>query len=275
MRYHQPESLDAAIAALAGGGRPVAGGTDYFPALGEGLPACDVIDLSRVPDLHGISESEAGWRIGATTTWTEIVRANLPPAIDGLKAAAREVGSIQIQNAGTIAGNLCNASPAADGVPPLLTLGAEVELAGPHGRRTVPLSGFITGVRQTALLEHEIVSAILIPRPPDSARSAFLKLGARKYLVISIAMVAVLLTQDREGRVTDVRIAVGACSPVATRLPALERALLRVPPGATVDVTAEHLAPLSPIDDVRGSVGYRRAAVADLIRRAVAEAAHG
>ncbi len=275
MRYHQPESLDAVFAAIAEGGRLVAGGTDYFPALGDGLPADDVIDLSRIPDLRGIQETEDGGRIGATTTWTDIVRADLPPAFDGLKAAAREVGSIQIQNAGTIAGNLCNASPAADGVPPLLTLDAQVELASAKGRSTLPLQEFITGVRETALAESELVSAIQIPRPPDGARSAFSKLGARKYLVISIAMVSVLLTQDRDGRFTDLRIAVGACSPVARRLTTLEDSLLGRTTDTIGDITKDHLEALSPIDDVRGSASYRHSVVIDLIRRAVIEAAHG
>ena len=233
MRYHQPESLDAAIAALAGGGRPVAGGTDYFPALGEGLPACDVIDLARVPDLHGISESEAGWRIGATTTWTEIVRANLPPAFDGLKAAAREVGSIQIQNAGTVAGNLCNASPAADGVPCLLALDAEVELAAAGGRRALPLSEFLKGPRRTALEPGEIVTALRIPDTAQTGRSRFLKLGARRYLVISIAMVAARLDIEA-GNIRSAAVAVGACGLTAgargTPAPSAARAACAPPP---------------------------------------------
>ncbi|MDU8943288.1 FAD binding domain-containing protein [Ovoidimarina sediminis] len=275
MSYHQPESLDAALAALAGGGRLVAGGTDYFPALGERLADHDLIDLTRVPGLSGITETDAGWRIGATTTWTTILRAKLPPAFDGLKAAAREVGSTQIQNAGTIAGNLCNASPAADGVPPLLTLDASVEVTGPGGSRILPLPEFITGVRQTALSEGELVTALHIPRLPDAARSAFRKLGARRYLVISIAMVAVLAARDAAGRFSDLRIAVGACSPVARRLPALEEGLIGQTPSALAEITSEHLAHLNPIDDVRGTADYRLAAVADLIRRAVREAADG
>ena len=141
--YHRPKSLEEALDAVArGGGRLLSGGTDVFPAL-DG-PRLDeaVIDLSRIDSLRGIATAADGIRIGARTTWTDLLRPRCRARFDGLKAAAREVGSVQIQNAGTIGGNLCNASPAADGVPPLLALDAEVELASPRGRRTLPLERF-------------------------------------------------------------------------------------------------------------------------------------
>jgi CO/xanthine dehydrogenase FAD-binding subunit len=185
-----------------------------------------------------------------------------------LKQAARDVGGRQIQNSGTLAGNLCNASPAADGVPPLLTLAAEVELVGRAGARRLPLSQFITGNRHTVLAPGELLVAIHVPKSTHEARSAFLKLGARRYLVISIAMVAATLEVDA-GRVAAARVAVGACSAVAQRLPLLEAAL----GGASLDkrladrVEEQQLAPLNPIDDVRGSAHYRRDVVVTLLRR--------
>jgi CO/xanthine dehydrogenase FAD-binding subunit len=185
-----------------------------------------------------------------------------------LKQAAREVGGRQIQNVATVAGNLCNASPAADGVPCLLALDAEIEIAGRHGHRLLPLARFITGPRRTALMPGELVVAIHVPRPQSEARSAFLKLGARRYLVISIAMAAATL-ECAGDVVSRARIAVGACSAVAQRLPLLEAALQ----GAAVDasladrVDPAHLAPLSPIDDVRGSGAYRNDAAVTLLRR--------
>ena len=109
----------------------LAGGTDFYPArVGRAIDE-DVLDIGGIDVLRGITAGPAGWRLGATTTWSELLEADLPPLFDGLKQAAREVGGRQIQNAGTFAGNLCNASPAADGVPALLALDAEVELAGP------------------------------------------------------------------------------------------------------------------------------------------------
>ncbi len=266
--YLRPRDLDEALQALTRPFTVLAGGTDFYPAR-VGRPVTeDILDIAGVAALRGISESDGGWRLGATTTWSELVEAGLPPVFDGLKQAAREVGGRQIQNAGTIAGNICNASPAADGVPALLALDAEVELASRDGVRRLPLASFITGVRKTALLPGELVTALHVPRPRHEARSAFLKLGARRYLVISIAMASVVVEVSNR-TVAAARIAVGACSPVAQRLPDLERALV----GASADmhlgeqVQPGHLAPLSPIDDVRGSAGYRTDVALVLLRR--------
>ena len=150
--------------------------------------------------------------------------APLPGGFDALKAAAREVGSVQIQNRGTVAGNLCNASPAADSVPPLLALDAGVELTSPRGARLMPLADFILGNRRPSGAD-EILTAILVPRTIDGP-SAFLKLGARRYLVISIAMVAAALERDGDGAIAEARIAVGSCSAVAQRLPAARARLI-------------------------------------------------
>src|SRR5580704_2618800 len=180
--YLRPSRLEDALTALARPHVVLAGGTDFYPArVGRAIDE-DVLDIGGIAVLRGISADAAGWRLGATTTWGELISADLPPLFDGLKQAAREVGGRQIQNAGTIAGNLCNASPAADGVPPLLALDAAVELASRTGSRTVPLAAFVTGNRRTTLMPGELVVAIHVPEPAHEARSAFLKLGARRYL---------------------------------------------------------------------------------------------
>ena len=266
--YLRPHCLAEALTALARPHVVLAGGTDFYPARVGRAIGEDVLDIGGIAILRGISADRAGWRLGATTTWSELIESDLPPLFDGLKQAAREVGGRQIQNAGTLAGNLCNASPAADGVPCLLALDAEIEIAGPTGSRRLPLSQFITGVRRTGLAPRELVVAIHVPRPRHEARSAFLKLGTRRYLVISIAMAAATV-EVADGRVASARIAIGACSPVAERLPGLEAAL----EGAPIDgrlaerVEAAHLAPLAPIDDVRGSAAYRSDAVVTVLRR--------
>ena len=275
IQYNSPSSLGEALEILGTDDRRIlAGGTDFYPALRDRPVTFDTLDISRVRGLRGVERTDGGWRIGATTTWTDIVRAQLPRCFDGLKASAREIGSIQIQNAGTLAGNLCNASPAADGVPPLLTLDSRVEIASVSGSRVLPLEAFITDVRETALRPGEMVVAVLVPHQPDGARSAFRKLGSRSYLVISIAMVSALLAPGADGTVERARIAVGSCSPVASRLPALEAALIGAPfePEALgARVRPEHLAPLSPIDDVRATASYRLEAVEELLRRALAD----
>ena len=272
--YLRPRGLEEALQALTRPFTLLAGGTDFYPARVGRAATEDVLDIMGIAALRGISETSAGWSLGATTSWSELVEADLPPMFDGLKQAAREVGGRQIQNSGTIAGNVCNASPAADGVPALLALDSKVELASGDGIRRVPLSAFITGVRKTELRPGELVVALHVPRPKNDVRSAFLKLGARRYLVISIAMASVVIEVEK-GRVAVARVAVGACSPVAQRLPALEQALIGAPFDARLGerVAASHLAPLSPIDDVRGSAGYRSDAALVLLRRLLSKVA--
>ncbi|WP_207482036.1 FAD binding domain-containing protein [Arenibaculum pallidiluteum] len=271
-RYHRPLALADALATLAGGpATVVAGGTDVFPArLGRPF-AEDVLDITGITALKGIG-LDGGWlRIGALATWSELAQAPLPPWLDGIRRAAREVGGVQIQNAGTVVGNLCNASPAADGVPSLLALDAEVELASSAGLRRIPVAEFVLGNRRTARRPEELATALLIPEPGPGARSSFEKLGARRYLVISIAMAAAVLEPAADGTVGRIRVAVGACGPVARRLPALEAALRGLPLGPDLagTVTPAHLDGLSPIDDVRGTAEYRREAALVLVRRAI------
>ncbi|TXL70975.1 xanthine dehydrogenase family protein subunit M [Vineibacter terrae] len=268
--YLRPQTVEEAVAALAAHAPAVlAGGTDFYPARVGRAPDDDVLDITAIDGLRGIDDDGDYWRIGAATTWRDIIDAPLPPLLDGLKLAAREIGGAQIQNAGTVAGNLCNASPAADGVPALLALDAQVILQSATAARVLPLAKFIIGNRRTALRTGEIMTAILVPKRSSRAVGDFLKLGARRYLVISIAMVAGVMDVDDDGRITSAAIAVGACAEVARRLPALEQALLgRRADGALQDIVAEpQFAPLQPIDDVRGSAAYRLAAAATLTRR--------
>ena len=272
--YLRPEDLDQALAALSGGGLViVAGGTDFYPAR-VGLPLDDdVLDISAIAGLGAIEERGDHWRIGALATWSEVIAAELPPCFDGLKLAAREVGGVQIQNTGTVAGNLCNASPAADGAPNLLALDAVVELASAAGERSVPIAEFVTGNRATGRRADEMVVAITVPKPAPGTAATFLKLGARKYLVISIVMVAVVIEPD-EGRVGAARIAVGACARVSRRLPVLEALLVGAPLHEALGEAADarHLdGVLAPIDDPRGSADYRRDAALTLVRRGLGE----
>jgi len=274
--YLRPADLTEALAALAAGPRVIlAGGTDYYPAQ-VGQPLDDhVLDITALPALRQIADESAHWRIPALCSWTDLLEAELPPLFEGLKLAAREVGGVQIQNAGTICGNLCNASPAADGTPNLLALDALVELASARETRRLPVAAFVTGSRAIARRADEMVTALLVPKPAHDARSTFLKLGARKYLVISIAMVAAVLEIADDRMIAGARLAVGSCSAVAQRLPLLESALVgkRLDAGLAALATPEHLAPLSPIDDGRGTADYRRESALTLVRRALRELA--
>ncbi len=268
--YLRPERLEDALDALGSRGLTVqAGGTDFYPArVGRPLDE-DVLDITALAELREIRDRGDHWSLGAGVTWSALREATLPPCFDGLKAAAREIGGLQVQNAGTLVGNICNASPAADGVPSLLALDAAVELAGVRGRRSLPIEDFVTGNRQTQRRPDELVTAISIPKPAVDTASSFAKLGARKYLVISIVMLTITI-EPEDGRVGSARLALGACGPVARRLGALEAALRgRVLDDRLGEALAEsHLdGVLAPIDDIRASAAYRRDAAATLVRR--------
>lgn len=272
MDYFAPTALNDALTLMTSKTLSiVAGGTDVFPARGHSPLQHGLLDVTRIEGMSGLHWSSDGLRIGAATRWSEIANADLPNCFAGLQAAARDVGSVQIQNAGTVAGNICNASPAADGMPPLLTLDAIVEMAGPNGARRMPLAEFVTGPRQTQLLGNELVTAIVIPNLPAHSGGAFEKLGSRKYLVISITMVAVVIGCDAYGQIDFARIAVGACSPVAARLFELESAILGQDP-QQVTILDHHLAGLAPISDIRADAAYRIDVVAEQITRAIHKA---
>ena len=275
-RFEQPQTLTEALRLMAlGAGLPLAGGTDVYPAhVGRSLPA-PLIDLTRIRTLRGIRAEPDGWWFGATTTWAEVLRAELPACFDALKQAAREIGGEQIQNTGTLGGNLCNASPAADGTPVWLALDAQVVLQSASGARRLAVADFALGNRRTARAPNELLTGIVVPHRSAQARSVFTKLGSRRYLVISITMVALVLEVDASGRVISAGVAVGSCSACAKRLPALERRLLGMPLAdvAQLSIGAADLAALTPIDDVRASAAYRLDATQTLLRRGLLELA--
>ncbi len=271
-RYHRPDNLKDAIEALANQGVTIAAGcTDLFAE--TELPALDgdVLDITNVAELRGVTRKDGWWRIGATTSWSQIAQAALPESFAMLQEAARQVGGPQIQSRGTIGGNLCTASPAADGVPPLLSLDAQVEVASGEGLRRLPLQEFLAGPRQTALRQDEMLTAVLVPEGAALGRSVFLKLGSRAHLVISVVMVAARLSCEA-GRVTHAAVSVGACGPVAVRLRDLETALVGAQLSDVPALVALHMpGVLNPIDDMRGSADYRRHAAQELVNRAASQ----
>lgn len=272
IRYFRPSTLAEALAIRAGQDVAIlAGGTDIYPAraarAGWGdFGHKDILDISAIPGLNQIEETDGAFRFGCLVTWTALAEAALPPHFDGYREAARAVGGRQVQNRGTLAGNICTASPAGDGIVNLLALDAEIELSSQSGVRLVPMRSFITDYRRTVCRPDEIVTALLIPKQPH-ARGAFLKFGARHYLVISIVMAAGVIAMDPAGRIESASLAVGACSAVPQRLPELEAALIHRPLEEAADIVKEaHMAALTPIDDIRASADYRRAAALTLTR---------
>ena len=275
MAYLRPDKLDDALDWLAVE-QPlvIAGCTDIYPTRHTPSLEGPLLDITAIDELRGIEMIDGWRRFGAATSWSEILRTPLPTSYAMLKQASSEIGAVQIQNSGTIGGNLCTASPAADSVPCLMALDAEVELSSVRGRRRLDLAAFFTGARQTALQPDELVIAIHIPEEAETGISGFHKLGARHYLVISIAMVAVRLVVEA-GRIILARIAIGACAPVATRLKELEAALVGVSldeiPEWAQQIDDDIHRSLAPIDDVRASTDYRYRAAAEITQRMIAD----
>jgi CO/xanthine dehydrogenase FAD-binding subunit len=287
--WHKPATLPQALGLIEqyqGNIAFLAGGTDVFPSMvgGPATQACGkrFLDITHIPEVAilAIEPSPTGtvWRIGASVTWAQFLehtQVAADPLLHALRQASLEIGGVQIQASGTLVGNVCNASPAADGMPCLLALEASVELRSRLGTRVLPLAQFVLGPRRCALQPGEMVTALLVPCATTGAKvgSAFLKLGARKYLLISIAMVAALVEQQ-QGIVTKARVAVGSCSAVAQRLFVLEQRLegLRLEEAQVLlaaGLSQQDLSGLTPIDDVRASGAYRLHAAGVLAKRAL------
>ncbi len=248
----------------------LAGGTDVYPALEHGWRPKGLLDISRVPELAGgIRQQDGSWVIPALATWTDVLRAELPPQFDGLRAAAIEVGGRQIQNQGTVAGNICNASPAADGVTALMALDARVVVVGTEGERELPLHEFVLGNRSTARSPHELVTQMKVPALAGRHASVFSKQGSRRYLVISLVMTSAVMEVDARGRIVRCGIAVGACAARSLRLGAVESRLTgtSIADAARLVLADVELALLSPIDDVRASAAFRRRLARELVER--------
>ena len=272
-----PTSLDEALAFAAthaaepGGVTPLAGATDLFVPFNGGQLA-----PTTFLDLHGIAElSQAprwngdAYRLHALSTYTDCrrdprVAAQLPLLV----AAARELGALQIQNRATWAGNIANASPAADGVPALLAYEATLELASVRGRRTVPLDQYFTGYKKSVRAADELIVAIDVKAPAPGARHFFRKVGARRMQAISKVVIAGVLEQGAAGVVERVTLALGSVAPVTLRARHAEAALLGQPlDPATIDAAARAVREdIAPIDDIRSTRSYRVRIAERLVR---------
>ena len=281
-----PRTLPEAYATLAAAPpdaptRPVAGGTDLLVALtGElGPPPASVIDLWGLDGLRGIVIDGGSLSLGALTTYTEIRRSALcREHVPALVEAAATIGAAQIQNRGTLGGNIANASPAGDTLPVLLAVDATLVLGSVRGEREVPASEFWTAYRRTALAHDELIVRIRIPLAADHEQR-FRKVGTRRAQSISKVVLAAAWrpgTPDLAGPTAwrDVRVALGSVAATPIRAALTEAALEgAAPTPETADRAAEVLAgELRPIDDVRSTAGYRRVVAARLLHRIVREA---
>jgi carbon-monoxide dehydrogenase medium subunit len=273
-----PAEVVAILGREGEGGKLVAGGTDLLLQMKAALTKPRyVVDLSGVEELKRLEQlTDGGLRIGAAVSARAIEQAGLQGALRALADGAALVGSIQIRNLATVGGNLCNAAPSADMAPPLIALRAVAVLLGPGGQRAMPLESFVTGVRQTALQPGEILLRIEVPAPAANSGGCYMRHTPRREMDIAVVGVASVLSLE-DGRIGDVRIALGAVAPTPLRAEAAEAALRGQRPSDDLISRAAELAVQAarPIDDQRGSAEYRRHLVRILTERTLAAALQG
>jgi CO/xanthine dehydrogenase FAD-binding subunit len=279
-----PSSLADAYAVLAASTAdapitPIAGGTDVMVRItGEiGQPPSRMVDLSRVEDLRGITVDGTAVVIGAATTYTELRRSDAcREHLPALVEAAATIGAAQIQNRGTLGGNIANASPAGDTLPVLLALDAAIVVGGPRGERTVPAGDFWVAYRRTALAPDELVLRVRIP-VAGGREARFRKIGTRRAQAISKVVIALAWRESHAspaGPWSDVRLALGSVADRPIRARATEAVLEGAPPTPeSADAAAESLAAeIHPIDDVRSTADYRRVVAARALHRMIRDA---
>ena len=269
------EALEG-LAAEPGVWRPLAGGTDLMVVFNAGrLPATRFLDISRVPELKGITEDADSLRFGALTTFSELrdcpaVHRHLP----NLVKSARATGALAIQNRGTLGGNIANASPAADTPPSLLAYGAELEVVSTRGWRTVAYEAFHRGYKQMDLAPDELVAAIRVPKPEGRGFHFFRKVGTRQAQAISKLCLAAYARVE-EGRVAAFRVGLGSVTPAPARARNAESVVLGQPLSALPLKAAREalMADISPIDDIRSTANYRRIVTGNVFEQMLRELA--
>jgi len=275
MDYLFPSTIEDAVEARAEApnGQFIAGGTDLMVIMADqAVPPDSLIDISRIPELRGIKETEEGIEIGPATTLAELATDSRLPLV--LVQGLASVGSLQIRNLATVGGNICNASPCGDTLTPLIVLGAVLVLVSPSGRREVAAEEFFTGPKKTILKRGELLAGIKIPRESLSGGSSFRKIGQRNGQIISQVNVAVWVQARADRKVGEIRAAAGSVGPVPIRL--VKAAATIKGSGMTSEIIADATrlaaAKISPISDVRATDDYRRSVITPLLTEALKEA---
>ena len=275
MRYEAPESLNGAVALLAGATgdtRVLAGGTDLLVQMRADIVDPElIVDIKKIPETRGVTEENGGWRIGAAVTGAELKEhPKLKQVWPGVVEAANLIGSTQVQGRATLGGNLCNGSPAADGVPALIAAGAVATVAGPQGMRNIPVEDVMLGPRQLALRKGEIVVSFLLPPRPPRSGDAYLRFIPRTEMDIAVAGAGVSLTVDSAGTITAARVSLGAVAPRVLLVAEAAHAIVgsRFDEAARERLVAAARAACRPIDDKRGTTEFRIDVAGVLARRA-------
>ena len=275
MRYEAPESVEGAVALLAGAkgeARVLAGGTDLLVQMRADVVEPElIVDIKKIPETRAVTEEKGGWRIGAAVTGAELKEnARLKKLWPGVVEAANLIGSTQIQGRATLGGNLCNGSPAADSVPALIAAGAIASLAGPNGRRDLPVEDVMLGPRKLALTKGEIVVSFLLPPRPARSSDAYLRFIPRTEMDIAVVGAGVNLSLDGGGVITAARVSLGAVAARVLLVPEAAQAIIgsRLDKPAQDRLEAAARAVCRPIDDKRGTTEFRIDVAAVLTRRA-------
>lgn len=274
--YERPASVAEAIAAMGAEARPLAGGTDLVPQLREGRRrAARVVDLKFVPELTTITAlPDGGVSIGAAVTATAVARHPVIAArYPAVAQSAQLIGGVQVQNRASLGGNICNAAPSADGVPALICHGARALIAGPKGRREMPVEDLFAGPGRTTLATGELLLAILLPPAAPRAAASYLRFTPRREMDIAVAGAGAWLRLSEDGAIAEARVALASVAPTPIRAPTAEGKLMGGRPSAALFEEAGRLAAgdARPISDTRGSAEYRRTLVGVLTARALAD----
>lgn len=264
MQYEAPTTVDQAVTLLknsANTSRVLAGGTDLLVQLRSGMIEPElIVDIKKIAEVRSIRKEDGKFRVGAAVTSAELgEHANLKATWPGVVEAAELIGSTQIQGRASLGGNLCNASPAADAVPALVAAGTICMIAGPNGRRELPVEGICTGPGQTSLAPGEFVVSFLFPIPKPRSGDAYLRFIPRTEMDIAVVGVGIHITLDAENVCSDARVAVGAVAPTVLLVPESAAALIgtMVDDAAIDKMIAAVRDSCDPIDDKRGTVAYR------------------
>jgi len=280
VRYEAPETIEGAVKLLAGGGprgRVLAGGTDLLVQLRAGMIAPElVVDIKRIDETREIREEGGRLVIGAAVTGAELGEHAAAKAMwPGVVEATELIGSTQIQGRASLAGNLCNASPAADTVPALVAAAATCRIAGPGGERRVPVEEVCTGPGELSLDDGEFVVAFEFPERPPRSADAYLRFIPRTEMDIAVVGAGVNLSFDDNGRCAAARVSLGAVAPTVILVEEAGRALIgtECDDAALQNMAAAASAACRPIDDKRGTVEYRTKVAGVLATRAAKIAA--
>lgn len=279
-QYQAPRNVDEAVSLLAranGGGVVLAGGTDVLVQLREHRRnASLVVDIKRIPELNELKLDGTGLTLGAAVpAWRVHEHRGVAAAYPALADAARIIGAWQIQSRASVGGNLCNSSPAADSIPPLMVHGAVAQVAGPQGRRERPVATFCTGPGRNILERGEILVAIKFPAATPKSGSAYLRFIPRNEMDIAVVGAAAWVQLDNVGeRIVEARIALSAVAPTPVMAEAAAQSLAGQIPSAERLEAAGQLARqvASPISDMRGPAEYRHHLVGVLVKRTLAKA---